>query len=146
MRKIVLAVIMVFSLIIIFMLVHQSSEEQAVEAVEMFYTYEQNVDFSDSWEMFHPYMKEKFDKLHYLQDRSHVFMNHFGVTTFSFTVNEATEMTNWKPEEGAEMIDVVYKVTAEIHYNGKYGNFTLIQPVFSTEIDGEWKILWNYND
>ncbi|SFB33096.1 hypothetical protein SAMN04488072_11651 [Lentibacillus halodurans] len=146
MRNIVVIFIVVLVGVAIFFLFYKSSEKQAIEAVETFYTHEQNADFSDSWEMFHPFMKEKFDKAHYLQDRAHVFMNHFGVTTFSFSVEEANEIKDWKPEVDAATIDVVYKVIVEQYYQGKYGNFTLVQNVFATEIDGEWKILWDYTD
>ncbi|QKY70023.1 hypothetical protein [Lentibacillus sp. CBA3610] len=146
MRKIVLVTIAVILFSVIVLCFRQSPEEQAVEAVETFYTYEQNADFSDSWEMFHPYMKEKFDKLHYLTDRPHVFMNHFDVTTFDFSLGETVEIKEWKPSKDAEAIDVVYKVMVEMHYKGKYGNFTLIQPVFATELEGEWKVLWDYKE
>ncbi len=123
---------------------YTSPEKRAIEAVETFYTYEQDGAYSDSWAMFHPFMQEKFPKGRYLQDRAHVFMNHFGVTTFSFIIGEAVELKNWKPEEGAESIDVVYKVPVSQIYKGKYGNFTLVQNVFVTEVDNKWKVLWNY--
>lgn len=145
MRKtIVLMAGVILSGIILFLLFQQSPEEQATEAVEAFYTYEQNADFTDSWEMFHPYMKERFTKTHYLQERAHVFMDHFDVDTFAFTVGSATEMENWQPEEEEDPIEEVYNVPVEMHYKGKYGNFTLAQDVYATEVDDEWTILWDY--
>ncbi|ASN04507.1 hypothetical protein [Virgibacillus necropolis] len=118
--------------------------EQAVEVVDTFYTYEQDGAFSDSWAMFHPLMKEKFPKGHYLQDRAHIFMNHFGVTTFTYTLSEAMEVKNWKIEKGAEPIPTTYMVTVTQVYKGKYGNFSIVQDLYTTIVDGEWKVLWDY--
>ncbi|MFD2761116.1 hypothetical protein [Lentibacillus juripiscarius] len=144
MRNVVLIVMAAGLGVTIYLFLYTSPEERAAEVVETFYTYEQDGAFSDSWAMFHPFMQEKFPKGHYLQDRAHVFMNHFGVTTFSFTVGEAVEMNNWKPAKEAEPMDEVYKVPVSQMYKGKYGNFTLVQNVFVTEVDGEWKVLWDY--
>ncbi|WP_164667918.1 hypothetical protein [Virgibacillus doumboii] len=144
MKKLVLVVIVAGIGIAIYFMIHESPEEQAVETVDIFYKFEQDGDFSDSWSMFHPFMKEKFDKGHYIQDRAHVFMNHFGVTSFTYTVGESTKIQNWKMEKGAETIGVVYKVSVSQVFKGKYGNFTLTQDVFVTKVDEEWKVLWNY--
>lgn len=129
----------------IYLLIDKTPEDYAVEAVDMFYAYEQDGAFSDSWAMFHPLMQEKFDKGHYLQDRAHVFMNHFGVTTFTYSLDEAVEVKNWKIEEGAEPIDLVYKVTVTQEYKGKYGRFRIVQDVYATMVEEEWKVLWDYN-
>lgn len=145
MRNVLLFVIILGIGLTIYVLIDKSPEDYAVEAVDMFYTYEQDGGFSDSWAMFHPLMQEKFDKGHYLQDRAHVFMNHFGVTTFTYTLSEAVEVKNWKIEKGAEPIDVVYKVTVTQVYKGKYGKFSIVQDVYATMVDGEWKVLWDYN-
>lgn len=144
MKKLMLLVVLLGIGVAIYFFTDKSPEEIAVETVDMFYAFEQTGDFSDSWAMFHPLMKKKFTKGHYLQDRAHVFMNHFGVTTFSYSVGEATKIKKWKMEKGAEPIDVVYKVTVSQVFKGKYGNFTLVQDVFATQVDGEWKVLWNY--
>ncbi|WP_404454896.1 hypothetical protein LG329_06490 [Virgibacillus necropolis] len=130
--------------ITIYFLINKSPEEQAVQAVDSFYTFEQDGAFSDSWAMFHPLMKDKFGKGHYIQDRAHIFMNHFGVTTFTYTLSEAVEVKNWKLEKGAEAIGVVYKVTVTQVYEGKYGNFSIVQDVYVTVVEGEWKVLWDY--
>ncbi|WP_099159776.1 hypothetical protein [Virgibacillus ndiopensis] len=128
----------------IYILVNKSPEEQAAEAVNAFYTFEQDGAFSESWAMFHPLMKDKFSKGHYLQDRAHVFMNHFGVTTFTFSLGEAEEVNNWKFEKGAKSIESVYKIPVTQVYKGKYGNFSIVQDVFTTVVDGEWVVLWDY--
>ncbi|GGB37755.1 hypothetical protein F3157_20405 [Virgibacillus dakarensis] len=125
---------------------HKSPEDMAVAAVDTFYTYEKNGAFSDSWAMFHPQMKEKFDKVQYLQIRPHVFMNDFGVTTFTYTLGEPEEVKDWQMEEGAEPIDLAYKVTVTQSFGGKFGNFSIIQDVYVTAVDEEWVVLWDYRD
>jgi hypothetical protein len=89
-------------------------------------------------------MKERFEKGHYLQDRPHVFLNHFGVNTFTFSVGDGELVQNWQIEEDAEPIDEVYLVPVTQYYQSKYGNFALVQDIFATNIDGEWTILWDY--
>lgn len=117
---------------------------QAENAVEEFYSYEQEGAFSDSWEMFHPFMKERFEKGHYLQDRAHVFLNHFGVNTFTFSIEDAEVVHDWQIEEDAETIDEVYHIPVTQYYQGKYGNFSIVQDVYVTNLDEEWTILWDY--
>ncbi|MFC4557652.1 hypothetical protein ACFO3D_05445 [Virgibacillus kekensis] len=144
-RIILVCVAIIAGGLTVYFLINKTPEEYAVETVNQFYRFEQDGDFSDSWEMFHPLMKEKFSKGHYLQDRAHVFMNHFGITTFSYSLSEAVELKNWKLEKDAKPIDLVYKVTVSQVFKGKYGRFTLVQDVYTTLVDGEWKVLWDYN-
>ncbi|MFD1708259.1 hypothetical protein ACFSCZ_16200 [Siminovitchia sediminis] len=117
----------------------------ADKAVDEFYQYEQEGNFSQSWEMFHPYMKEKFSKGHYLQDRAHVFFNHFGVETFEYMLGEPEKVENWQPADEGPELEVVYKVPVTQVYEGKYGNFILIQDVYAVKDEEEWLILWDYN-
>ncbi|MFD1037576.1 hypothetical protein ACFQ3N_03940 [Virgibacillus byunsanensis] len=141
---ILLLVVMVGIASTVYILYILSPERQAEKAVDSFYTFEQDGAFSSSWAMFHPFMQEKFDKAHYIQDRAHVFMNHLGVTTFSFTIDDTQEIRNWKIDKDREAIDIVYNVTVAQHYQGKYGNFTLVQNVYATKLEGEWRLLWDY--
>ena len=121
-----------------------SDERQAKGVVREFYTYEQEGAFAESWELFHTVMKAKFPKGHYLQDRAHVFMNHFGVETFSFTISDEEKLDSWSIEKGAKPLKDVYKMTVIQTYKGKYGNFDLQQDVFAVKEKGEWKVLWSY--
>lgn len=125
---------------------HQSTKDIAVEAVDSFYSYEQEGAFSDSWAMFHPQMQEKFAKVDYLQDRPEMLFSDFGVETFTYTLGKATKIRDWTMEPGAEPIGIVYKVTVTQTFRGKYGNFDIEQDVYTTEEDGEWMILWDYGD
>lgn len=138
----VLIVLLLSGFVYFFIL--QTPSNQAEKAVEKFYEYEQEGAFSESWEMFHPYMKERFDKGDYLQDRPHVFFHHFGVNTFTFTLEKAELVRNWQIEEEVEPIDEVYKVTVVQYYQGLYGNFEIVQDVYATSLDGKWTILWDY--
>ncbi|KAB7707641.1 hypothetical protein F9802_06300 [Bacillus aerolatus] len=126
-------------------LVSSSPGEEAQEAVDEFYQFEQEGDFTNSWKLFHPYMKEKFTKGAYIQDRAHVFMNHFGVETFSYTLGEPEELETWKPSKEAPVLRWVYKVPVVQVYKGKYGNFSLQQEVFVVQEKDEWLILWDYD-
>ncbi|KKB44104.1 hypothetical protein [Bacillus thermotolerans] len=123
-----------------------SPGEEAWATVNEFYQYEQEGNFSESWELFHPFMKEKFDKGHYLQDRAHVFMNHFGVETFEYSLDDPVELEIWKPAEDGPEFKIVYRVTVVQQYKGKYGNFSIEQDVFVVEEKDEWLVMWNYNE
>ncbi|WP_072891062.1 hypothetical protein [Ornithinibacillus halophilus] len=145
-KKILLAVVIILGLgVLVFVLLNQSEDRQAKSIVEEFYLYEQDGAFSESWKLFHPKMEEKFNKGHYIQDRAHVFMNHFGVTTFSFELGSVKKVKDWVMEEGTEAIGEAFVVPVYKTYKGKYGNFTISQDVYATKVDGEWKILWDYN-
>ncbi|KAB2336686.1 hypothetical protein F7731_10005 [Cytobacillus depressus] len=122
-----------------------SSGDHALKAVDAFYKYEQEGNFSGSWEMFHPYMKLKFTKGHYLQDRAHVFMNHFGVDTFTYSLGKPKKLKNWQPPSEEFDLGIVYKVPVTQVFKGKYGNFSLHQEVFVVRVKKDWMILWDYN-
>ncbi|WP_102776564.1 hypothetical protein [Alteribacillus bidgolensis] len=49
-------------IIVLFFTFSRSPWEEAKETVELFYEYEQQGDFAQSWELFHPDMKDKFSK------------------------------------------------------------------------------------
>lgn len=124
-----------------------SSERSAKAVVEDFYTYEAEGAFSDSWELLHPFMKERFAKAAYTQDRSHVFNGHFGAETFTYTINDGEEITGWKMEESRAPFDTAYHYIVTQHYNGKYGKFNFQQDVYvvKNQDEGNWQILWDYN-
>lgn len=69
-----------------------SPSKKAESLVNDFYSFEQDGKYSDSWDLFHPFMKEKFPKLAFIQDRAHVFNGHFGSETFSHSIGDPTEV------------------------------------------------------
>ncbi|RPF54073.1 hypothetical protein [Aquisalibacillus elongatus] len=138
------AFVLIILFIVSFMNFSKSPEDEATEAVHQFYQFEQSASFGQSWELFHPLMKEKFEKSHYIQDRPHVFMNHFGVTTFSYQLSEPTEVSNWTMESGSNPIDG-YRFTVSKSYDSKYGFFTIVKDIYVSNVQGKWLILWDYN-
>lgn len=139
------AIIIVIAIVLVVRILFFSPANQAKLTVEEFYLYEQEGDFSNSWNLFHPLMKEKFTKGHYIQDRAHVFMNHFGVETFTFTISEPEELKQWKLSKEAEDMQNIYKFSVTQTYKGKYGHFDLHQNIFTAKEKDEWRILWDYN-
>ncbi|WP_173915480.1 hypothetical protein [Halobacillus sp. Marseille-Q1614] len=138
-------ILIIISLVVILASLYMLPSQSARRAVGNFYEYEQEGEFSESWELFHPLMKEKFDKGHYLQDRAHVFMNHFGVTTFTFSLEGTDKVKKWSMEEGSHTFKLAYSTTVSQTFKGKYGTFHIQQEVFAVREKGEWKLLWDYN-
>ncbi|PYZ95891.1 hypothetical protein CR205_16055 [Alteribacter lacisalsi] len=126
-------------------LVFTAGARQAAKVVETFYTLEQEGKFSSSWELFHSSMHKRFTRETYIQDRSHVFINHFGVDTFTFDLTSPRKISHWQKHEEAVAMDA-YKVIATKKYRGKYGYFEFVQHVYVAEEDGEWKVLWDFNE
>ena len=137
-----------FVLIMILMAVRWmvvSPGKNAKSVVDQFYQYEQEGDFSNSWELFHSSMKKKFTKGNYIQDRAHVFVNHFGVKTFSYTLGKPEKLKSWRMEKTAPVLKNVYKVLVKQTYKGRYGRFDLEQEIYLAKENGDWKIMWDYN-
>lgn len=122
-----------------------SPSYKSKKVVEAFYTFEQNSDFGDSWELLHPFMKDKWSKTQYMTDRLHVFVGHFGVETFDFTIEKDNKVKDWKMAEELQPFDVAYKYNVIQTYKGKYGKFSFLQEIYVAKDDNEWKILWDYN-
>ncbi|WP_186577065.1 hypothetical protein [Aquibacillus kalidii] len=129
----------------LFISIQFSPKHQAKETVELFYNYEQDGDFSDSWALFHSQMKNKFNKGAYIQDRAHVFMNHFGVETFDYELGDVEELSEWNMSNETEPLNDVYRVSVIQYYKSKYGNLQLSQEIFVTKEEDVWKVLWDYN-
>lgn len=141
-------IVLLVCIVIVFMLIRKSwfsPDKEAVAVVEEFYLYEQEGEFASSWNLFHSTMKERFGKGHYIQDRAHVFMNHFGVETFDFILSEPDKIDHWKMSKAGPAMKNVYKILVTQTYKGKYGNFDLKQEVFAVQEKDEWTILWDYN-
>lgn len=126
-------------------LLFSSPSSEAKSVVEQFYAFEQDANFSASWGLFHPYMKEKFTKAAYIQDRTHVFMGHFGAETFSYEISEAEHIEGWRAAKGEKSFKSAYKFEVTQMYTGKYGKFSFIQEVYVVEQKKKLVILWNFN-
>ncbi|QGH36962.1 hypothetical protein GI584_07860 [Gracilibacillus salitolerans] len=150
-RQIIILLGLIFSLalvaLVVFSIMHFFSTEREVEKVAVqFYEYEQNGDFSNSWEMFHSSMKNRFDKSDYIQDRAHVFLEHFGVKTFDFTLSDPVKIENYKLNTNLANTQTVYRIVVTYIYQSKYGYLEIDQPIILTEEDREWRILWEYEE
>ncbi|WP_141431105.1 hypothetical protein [Bacillus sp. 03113] len=139
------ALIIVLGLFLFLRLIFYSPSQEVTRAVDRFYQYEQAGDFAKSWELFHPVMKMKFSKGVYIQDRAHVFMNHFGVETFQYTFAKPEKIKGWKMSKDSETFKLVYKVPVVQEFRGKYGHFDIHQDVFVVEGKDGWMVLWDYN-
>src|SRR5437868_4025825 len=84
-----------------------SPGKQAKGVVDEFYHYEQAGDYTKSWMLFHSAMKGKFSKSSYIQARPHVFINDFGVETFSYTIGKPEKLSNWKMTKTGPTIKIV---------------------------------------
>ncbi|RXT02869.1 hypothetical protein [Ammoniphilus sp. CFH 90114] len=116
------------------------------QVVEQFYQYEQTGDFGSSWELFHPLMKEKFSKESYIQQRAHVFMQHFDVTTFDYQLGDPVLVQEWKMGTASPALPQVYKVPVTLFYpSGIFGDFSIQQDVFLALEETEYRILWPYS-
>lgn len=121
------------------------AESQAVQAIAQFYEYERKGDFGSAWEMFHPQMQARFNKSEYIQRRSHVYMQDFGVKTFDYVLDTAEKIPLWQMDPKAPQLTRVYKVKVRQTYKGTFGLFTLEQPVYAAQENGKWRILWDYS-
>ncbi|WP_078555655.1 hypothetical protein [Bacillus alkalicellulosilyticus] len=142
----ILLPLIIVPLIFLIIFVMPSEANQAKKTAKDFYKYEQNWDFSKSWELLHSSVQAKFPRSSYIQDRSHVFMNHFGVDTFSFSLSNPKKYKEWKMDDDGEIYDLVYKIEVTKKYNSKYGYFEINKDVFVHKEESRWSILWDYKE
>ncbi|WP_066192202.1 hypothetical protein [Gracilibacillus timonensis] len=145
-RLILLSIVLVILILLfVFLLLYLFSDErQAVKVADTFYQHEQQGDFGDSWGLFHSSMKERFSKSEYVQDRAHVFLEHFGVTAFDYQLSEAEKVKDYQVNENTSL-QTAYRLTATYIYESKYGYLEISQPVFLVQEEGEWCVTWEYN-
>ena len=141
----IIVIIALFLLVLILSIfLRPTPASQAKKVTESFYKYEQKGDFGNSWELFHPQMKEKFKKSNYIADRNHVFVGHFGTDTFTYTIGKPKSVKKWRMSKGSDELKEVHKVPVTQKYKSTFGNFTLHQDIFVAKADKEWRILWDY--
>lgn len=116
------------------------------EVVEQFYAYEQSKDFGSSWELFHPFMQEKFSKQEYIQMRTRVFLQDFGVDSFGVTVGEVQLESSWRMSPDSPVLSNVQKVPVALLYESYFGDLRIEQQVYvAKDDDKQYRILWPYN-
>ncbi|WP_226529244.1 hypothetical protein [Metabacillus niabensis] len=141
---VIVIIILMIVLIVSVRLFSSFANNDPEDIVSTFYHYEQEGDFGSAWELFHPAMQERFSKNAYVTERSHIYMSHYGVTTFEYEIVEEEEIQNWKMAEDQETFPTAYKLTAEQQFKSKFGDFTILQNVYAVEHEGEWRIVWQY--
>jgi len=142
-----LVMVIIISLIVLIVSVRLFSSfanNDPDDVVSRFYHYEQEGDFGSAWELFHPVMQERFSKNAYVTERSHIYMSHYGVTTFEYEIVEEEETQNWKMAEDQETFPTAYKMAVEQQFKSKFGTFTILQDVYAVQHEGEWRIVWEY--
>lgn len=123
-----------------------TEEVDSPEAVvKQFYTYEQSGDFGSSWEMFHPLMKERFAKQTYIQQRAHIFMQHFGAETFEFELGDPALVSDWKMSPEAPLMPQAFKVPVTLSYQSAFGDFSIQQDVFVVQEEDKYLLMWPYS-
>ncbi|PLT35767.1 hypothetical protein [Bacillus sp. V5-8f] len=122
-----------------------SPSHKTKTVVDEFYSYEQEGNFGKSWNLLHPYMKEKWPKSTYINDRSHVFLGHFGSETFEYSIQEVEKMNGWRMSKDLPTFKKTYKFEVIQNYNGTYGKFSFLQYVYVVNNKGNYEIVWDYN-
>jgi len=152
-RKSSIKVVLIFVLVILFLggagsllyfFLLPTDEEKALGVVKEFYYFEQQANSSSAWELFHPELQDRFSRDHYIIDRTELIVNQFGTDTFTYSLSEPEKIENWKMTADSQPI-TVFKIIATLSLIGKYGHFDYIQYTYVTEVDEEWKILWDFN-
>lgn len=119
---------------------------EAATVAEAFYKFEQTGDFGSSWELFHPIMKERFPKSAYVQNRAHIFMQHFGVQTFKLEMAQPEREFDVPIIQGVKPFSEAYKIKVTQTYSGTFGQFDLVQNCYLVQDGKQWTLLWHYPD
>lgn len=90
-------------------------------------------------------MKERFSKSKYIDQRSHIFVDHFGVDTYELDVGKSNKIKGWRMSEDHEPLTNVYEVPVTKTYQSQFGEFSIKQKVYAVEGNGEWYMMWNYS-
>ncbi|WP_335870602.1 hypothetical protein [Bacillus sp. 2205SS5-2] len=115
--------------------------------VKKFYSYEEIGDFGSSWELFHPFMKDKFGKDKYIERKAHVFMHEMGATTFTLSVGEKVKLTDWKYTKEELALSTVYKIPVTLTYDQtQFGVLSIGQTCYVVEENGKWEMMWEYRE
>ncbi|WP_141992118.1 hypothetical protein [Bacillus sp. B4EP4a] len=113
--------------------------------VEDFYEYESEAEFGKSWDLLSSEMKQRFpDRADYVQNRSHVFLQHMDVKSFQYDVGRSKKVKNWKLDKSGRLHKTAYEIPVTQVFNSRYGMFTLKQNCYVVKEKGEWRILWDY--
>lgn len=131
-------------LVVFVRLISGFGKSEPEDVVSSFYHDEQEGDFGSAWELFHPVMQERFSKNAYVTERSHIYMSHYGVSTFQFKILEEEEVQNWKMAKDQKAFPTAFRFTVEQQFKSKFGTFKVLQDVYAVQQGDEWRIVWGY--
>lgn len=113
--------------------------------VEDFYEYESKAEFGKSWELLSSEMKQRFpNRADYVQNRSHVFLQHMDVETFQYDVGRPKKVKNRRLNKDGRQHKTAYEIPVTQVFNSRFGVFTLEQNCYVVKEKGEWRLLWDY--
>ena len=141
---IIVVVVVILLVIMIGRVMSGLGKQDPEDVVAAFYRYEQEGDFGSAWELFHPVMQERFSKNAYVTERSHIYMSHYGVETFSFELGKEEDVQNWKMAKDAEEFEYASRVEVEQTFKSKFGIFKVIQDIYVVEEEDGWRIVWAF--
>ncbi|KIL47455.1 hypothetical protein [Jeotgalibacillus campisalis] len=141
---ILVLLLFIAGIITFIVLLFPSEKEQVIDAAEEFYKLEQQGEASSSWDFLHPDLQKRFSKDQYIIGRSALFKDHLQSESFTYTLGAPNKIDSWQMTHDTTPIPV-YEVEARIGLDSAYGKMELVQYLYVTELDDEWKILWDYN-
>ncbi|MGE7182781.1 hypothetical protein ACQKKK_02020 [Peribacillus sp. NPDC006672] len=113
--------------------------------VEDFYEYESEAEFGKSWDLLSSEMKLRFpNRADYVQNRSHVFLQHMDVETFQYDIGRIKKVKNWSLDKGGRVHKTAFKIPVTQVFNSRFGVFKLEQECYVVKEKGEWRLLWDY--
>ncbi|RRN69939.1 hypothetical protein EI200_15730 [Peribacillus simplex] len=113
--------------------------------VEDFYEYESGAEFGKSWDLLSSEMKLRFpNRAAYVQNRSHVFLQHMDVETFQYDVGRVKKVKNWSLDKDGRVHKTAFKIPVTQVFNSRFGVITLEQDCYVVKEKGEWRLLWDY--
>lgn len=120
-------------------------ERPEIRVVKQFYEYEQEQEFWHSYELFHPHMQELFSRNNYIDQRGHIFVDHFDVDSYELEVGSSRKINEWHMSDAHEPLTNVYEVPVTKTYQSRFGEFSILQNVYAVKETDGWRVLWNYD-
>jgi len=117
---------------------------EVIQTVKEFYDDEQGGDYGSAWTLLHPQIKKKFTQADYIEKRTTLFMDDYGVKGFSYKIDDVDHLKKWRVNADSPYLKDVYRVTVIQSFTGIFGKAQLYKDVYVAKDQGEWKILWEY--
>lgn len=116
------------------------------ETVKAFYDYERSGDYGSAWELLHSGMKEHFAQDAYIQARTTFYSLLQGGGGMAVVLGKPEQVAEWRMADNAPVLRDVYRITVEQRMLSVFGGVAVRQDVFAAEENGEWRLLWSYQE